>query len=184
MPIMSRFASLLLLALLATRTAASAALAPGAQVPPLPVTTLDGTATSLTDLRGNRPLVLMVWCSSCSSCRGAEADFDRLATECRDKVPVYALASNPRETADAVRARQAQSAVSFPVVLDRDAVAADALGVTCTTTVLVIAKDGRLAYRGPLGQGGKGSARQALRDVIAGKRVANPDVAQIGCPVR
>lgn len=176
--------AVLVLCLLVTSVHAAEPLAPGAAMPALPVAALDGTATTLAKIRGKGPLVLMAWCSSCHSCREAEGPFNRLATECAGKIPVYALASNPKETADAVRARQTQSGVTFPVVLDRDGAVADAFGVTCTTTVLVIAKDGTLAYRGPLQLGGKTHARNALKDVIAGKLPAVRDIEQQGCPIR
>lgn len=159
-------------------------LAPGGAMPALPVAALDGTATTLAQIRGQGPLVLMAWCSSCHSCRGAEGNFNRLAADCAGKIPVYALASNPKDTADTVRARQTQSGVTFPVVLDRDGAVADAFGVTCTTTVLVIAKDGTLAYRGPLQLGGKTLARDALRNIVAGKSPAVRDIEQQGCPIR
>ena len=179
MIIRALFALCLLMAAPAAET-----LAPGDAMPALPVVGLDGTATTLGRLRGEGPLVLMVWCSACHSCRGAEGAFDALASDVAGKIPVYALASNPKETADAVRARQKESKLTFPVVLDRDAAAADAFGVTCTTTVLVIAKDGTLAYRGPLQRDGKAHARDAITAVLADRLPAVRDVDQQGCPVR
>lgn len=173
--------ALLPLLLIATVTAADP-VAIGGAVPDLPVVRLDGTATSLGALRGETPLVLMAWCSSCHSCRMAEAGFDAFAAA--HPGWVLALAANPAETAGLVRARQEASAVRFPVVLDRAAAAADALGVHATTTVLVIAGDGTLAYRGPFRSGGRELAAEALAAVQRGARPAQAEVEQVGCPIR
>jgi thiol-disulfide isomerase/thioredoxin len=179
-------ANLLVILLVATGIAGAAEpVAPGDPVPPGALTTLAGEATDVRVLRGEGPLVLMSWCSSCHSCRGAEGDFDRFAARYRGRAAVYALASNPRETVVAVRDRQATGGLSFPVVLDPAGAFADALAVTCTTTALVIARDGTLAYRGPFaGRGGDGGAEAALREVLAGHRPSVREREQVGCPVR
>ncbi len=175
--------SLLLCAVFALAQGAEP-ITPGHKVPTLTVQSLDGTETTLEALRGKRPLVLMVWCSTCESCRGMEARFDALAKECGERVAVYGLGSNPNETAEKVRARQLGSKVSFPVVIDRDGAGAAAFGVTCTTTALVIAPDGTLAYKGLFEGNGKQYAREALRAVLAGKTPTTRETAQSGCPIR
>jgi peroxiredoxin len=183
---MRAFTSACLLILLgsATGLAAVEAIAPGSPVPPLTLTTLDGAATSVAALRGEGPLVLMAWCSSCHSCRGAEGAFDRFAREYRGTVPIYALASNPTETVAAVRTRQQQGQLEFPVLLDASGALADACGVTRTTTALVIAADGTLAYRGPFAQDDTAYAAEALHAVLAGGQPAQPELPQQGCPIR
>lgn len=153
----------------------------GGAAPALAVTAVDGTATSVAALRGEGPLVLMSWCSSCHSCRRAEKPFDDLVERYRGRVTGYALAANPAETAARIEARQQASALSFPVVVDRDGAAAGALGITCTTTVIVLDAAGALAYRGPMGNPATVAAIDA---VLAGRRPEVAEVEQAGCPLR
>jgi peroxiredoxin len=170
--------------LLLARAGAAEGVVPGDQVPDLAVTTLSGERTSLHALRGERPLVLIVWCSTCHSCRAIEDGFDRFALAYGDRAAVYALASNPRETADAVRDRQRQSHLSFPVVIDPDGAAAAFFHVTATTTALVIAADGTLAYRGQFADKDQPFAQAALDALLAGGRPEQGERPQWGCPVR
>ena len=156
-------------------------LAIGGSAPALAVTALDGTANSVATLRGGGPLLLMSWCSSCHSCRRAEKPFDAMVERYRGRVPAYALAANPAETPALVTARQQASELSFPVVLDRGGAAADALGITCTTTAVILDAAGMLAYRGPLSDP---ATVAALDAVIAGKQPAVAEVEQSGCPLR
>lgn len=174
-------APLICLLLAAAGAFAVEPLAIGAAVPPLAVSTLDGAATTLASLRGEGPLLLMSWCSSCHSCRGAEGPFDALAARHRGSVPMYALAANPAESVEKVHARQQTGRLAFPVALDRDGAAADALGITCTTTAILIAADGTLAYRGPLTAA---QTQEALQAVIEARRPAVAEVEQRGCPLR
>lgn len=173
-----RFA--LLIVFIASAAAADP-VAIGGALPALPVVTVDGASTTLAALRGERPLMLMTWCSSCYSCRGAEKAFDALVGKYKGRVPAYALAANPAETPALAQARQQESAISFPVVLDQDGAAADALGITCTTTVIVVDAKGAIAYRGPFAHAG---TEAALTAVLDGKQPAIAEVEQFGCPLR
>ena len=95
--------------------------APAAEVgraaPAFRLRSLDGSATELTDYRGNYVL-LNFWASWCGPCRGEtpalQAFFERQAPG------LVVVGVNQQETAETAQAFTDQFAVTYPIVLDAD----------------------------------------------------------------
>ena len=95
--------------------------APAAEVgraaPAFRLRSLDGSATELTDYRGNYVL-LNFWASWCGPCRG---ETPALQAFFEDRSPALVVVGvNQQETAEEARAFTDQFDVTYPIVLDAD----------------------------------------------------------------
>jgi peroxiredoxin len=152
----------------------------GQAVPNFTLYNLNGEGRTLRQIAPGKPIALVVWCSSCASCRGVEGDIDRLASDTAGRAVVMALDANRPETKAGIQAALDRKGLKFPVWLDRDGKVVEHYGIKTTTTTLVVDAQGRLRY---LGHFGDGMGRKALEQVLEGKEVSPTSSDLIGCPV-
>lgn len=164
------------------------ALASGPVGEPAPNFTLThpftGEGRSLRQLAPGKPLVLVVWCSSCPSCRGVEGELDRLARDYAGRAVVVALDANQPESKEDIRAALDRKSLTFPVWLDRDGKVVGHYKIGATTSTLVIDAQGRLRYLGRFGGSEEGwLGRIALEQLLAGSEVTPSSTPLRGCRV-
>ena len=123
----------------------------------------------------SRPAVLIYWCTTCAPCRKEEAEMDKFYKEFKDRAVVAAIVGQKGETAQKCTAFTQEKGFSFPCLFDKDGTGARFFSARTTNTYIIDAK-GVLRYSGPLEQGGKAYAREALAAVLAGKEVAESKV--------
>ncbi len=112
--------------------------------PALVLPSWDGPAVSLQALRG-RPVLLNFWASWCLPCRTEMPSLELLATR-HEAEGLEVLAVNFRETDAAVRRFVDDSALTLPVLRDRDGAAAQAFGVRIFPTTVAIGRHGRAMF--------------------------------------
>lgn len=161
---------------------------PGGKVPDLAFTNLDGAAAPLAallkDAAGKpRPLLLVVWCSSCPSCRLAEERIAACAEKFKDRATTCFLDANVGETAEKVKAALDKKKLRISVLLDAAGKSVEAFGLNCTTTALLIDASGVLRYRGRFDQGVEKYAEDALTSVLEGREVKTSTTAEAGCGI-
>lgn len=166
------------------------------KVPDFTCTDLNGKMWNLSELQKGakagerRPVVLMFWCTTCTSCRKVEARFDKLFKDYKDKAVLSMLSVNAGESAKEGAAWAQAKGFSFPVLYDASGKSAELFKVTQTTTTLVIDKDGILRYHGKFDsaavwtgekQGKQAAfAEEALKAVLAGKAVETKENMVMG----
>lgn len=156
-------------------TAATSSVSIGTEVKAIALKDSKGETIALETLRRTektkgKVVVLTFWCTSCSSCRQVERQFERKAKVYGEKGALFlAVDSNFTEDADRVNAFLAEKKLSFPVLMDSRSEIAGYFGAKVTTTTAVIDAEGRLRYYGAFGM-----AEDAIRDVLAGRVVAHP----------
>lgn len=161
---------------------------PGGKVPDLGLTSLEGKSLPVDVLLKNddgkpRPAVLVVWCSTCPSCRMAEERIAAFAGKYKDRAAVCFLDANVGETAEKAKAALAKKNLAMTVLLDPDGKSVSAFGLSCTTTALVIDASGVLRYHGRFDQNDSHYAEDALKEVLAGKDVTMSTTAEAGCGI-
>ena len=143
------------------------------------------TSQSLTDLEGkphtlaelaSKPdqdaMVLVVWCSRCGSCRSGERDLAAYTANCGPRVKVYALSCHPTDSPERIKTFLSGQGIKLNVMRDpTQALVVTAMKIDRTTTALVYDKTARLRYIGPFQGDGKGFARDAVADILAGREV-------------
>lgn len=136
-------------------------------------------ALRATDESKGKITVLTFWCTVCHSCRAIDKDLDRKARDYKDDgVQFLAVASNHTERPEDVSGFLKRSRLSFPVLMDSESQIARYFGASATTTTAVIDAEGRLRYYGRFWE-----AEDAVRNLMAGEAVANPETRPMGCAI-
>lgn len=135
---------------------------------------LDGKARSVPELAaqaGNEALVLVVWCSHCGSCRGNERPLAEYTRSSGSKVKVYAVDPHPADNPERIKKFLTGQGIKLDVLRDPNQSLINAYKIDRTTTALVFDKRGKLRYIGPFQGDGKGFAKDAVGELLAGGEV-------------
>lgn len=136
---------------------------------------LDGKARSVPELAaqsGTEALVLVIWCSHCGSCRGNERPLAEYTRSSGPKVKVYAVDPHPADSPERIKKFLTGQGIKLNVLRDPNQLLVNAFKIDRTTTALVYDKKGKLHYIGPFQGDGKGFARDAVDQVLAGADVS------------
>jgi peroxiredoxin len=83
------------------------------------------------------------------------------------------------------RVHAAEHGLAYPILHDPDAKTANAYGARRTPTMVVIDKQGKVAYAGAIDdKGDRNYVAGAIDDLLAGKPVAKPKTDAYGCGVK
>lgn len=116
----------------------------GVPAPPLALSADGGAPWRLADARG-RVVVLNFWASWCEPCRAELPSLELLAQR-HEQRGLLVLTVNFRETDAALRRFLDATALTLPVLRDRDGAAARAWQVRTYPTTFVIGRDGRVVF--------------------------------------
>ncbi len=167
----------------------------GEKIANLAFTDAAGKTVHLHDLKDKKAIVIVFLSFECPVSKNYMQPLTDLAAEMEKKgVAVLGLTVNQDETAAEVARQAAEYRVSFPVYLDRKFAAAEALAAKHTPEVFVLDGGYVLRYRGRIDDGyyarlkqnrqiTKHDLRDALAEVLEGKKVSTPATAAIGCPI-
>lgn len=175
-----------LLALGAVAEPASVPVAIGAKAPDLSVQDLSGQVRTLDDLRKDSPsgvVVLCYWNTACHCSREMEGRLASLAASLKGKAAVAAVDATRADTPALVKAYASRTGLSVPLLLDPRGQVAARFGVRFTTTTLVIDGQGTLRYRGQFDRGRARYAEDAVKALLAGKPIPQPETDAEGCPI-
>lgn len=146
----------------------------------------NGQAHSVAEMAaraGTEAVVLVVWCTQCGSCRGSERELARYAAEDPTRVRVVAVAPHPADTPDRIKKFLKGQGIKLEVMRDTNQALVRSMHIDRTTTALVYDKKGKLRYMGPFTGSGEGFAKDAVRDVLAGREVSMKTRPLKGCPI-
>lgn len=156
----------------------------GAAVPDLAFTRLDGRAVRLAEVRrgadgASAPVVLTFWSFHCPTGAASMDRFAELARACRERGVAMLGVCAYGETAREISAFARDHGIDYPLALDTGG-AASALGARVVTATYVLDWNGRLVYRGGLGDAANPYPERALDDIAAGLTVAVPETPPRG----
>ena len=112
----------------------------------VPVTTLDGTHTTLAKLVKGRVVAFKFGTTWCGWCSRQFAEFEKAKAEYGDKVAFLDI--DVRESASKVKAHRKRDKYSTPTVLDPKGVAAQKYNVQGFPTLLIAGHDATVLLRG------------------------------------
>lgn len=178
------------------KKAASATI--GSMAPDFELKDTDGKSFKLSDLTAAGNIVVLEWFNP--DCPVVKMHYDaktsqNLVKKYKDKKVVH-LAINSgapgKQGAGLERNAKARKdwSLDFPVLLDEKGDVGRMYGARNTPALFIINKDGILAYRGAIDDGGSESAgktnyvAKALDEILAGSKVSTPETKAYGCSVK
>jgi len=156
----------------------------------------DGKTYSLSSFEKNSALVVIF---SCNHCPYVVANQDRMVAIQNDYsskgVQIIAINSNdekayPEDSFPNLVKRAKDRRFNFVYARDTDQSVVDAYGAVCTPHVFAFGNDRKLAYRGRIDDSKDSSKvssndlRNALDDLLSGKKVRVPDTRPFGCSIK
>ncbi|MFW6124774.1 MAG: redoxin domain-containing protein, partial [Pirellulales bacterium] len=153
---------------------------------------LKGNRRPLRDFRGTRAVVLAFLGTECPLARLYIPRLAELEKHYRGKnVVMIGVYPNAHETLDEIAGHAYDRDLAFPILKDFNQSLADTLGVQRTPEVVVLDSEFRVRYRGRIDdqyavnsrrvKPTRHDLREALDEVLAGKRVTVPETAADGC---
>jgi peroxiredoxin len=137
----------------------------GARAPVVQVHDLDGRPVNLGDYLGKQPVFLEWWATWCENCEALLPRVRAARAAVGDRVAFFGINVAVNQTPERVRRYLEKTAVPYRTLYDDEGVSTRAYGAPATSYVVIVDRDGRVAYTG-LG------AEQDLLPVL--RRVAGP----------
>ncbi|MDC3413836.1 TlpA family protein disulfide reductase [Aquibacillus sp. 3ASR75-11] len=93
----------------------------GAQAPDFTLNGLDGEPTyKLSDLKGDKPVLINLWASWCPPCKAEAPDLVRLYEKYRDEMEIYAVNLTTADSVEGAQQFVNEYGIEFPVLLDEE----------------------------------------------------------------
>jgi thiol-disulfide isomerase/thioredoxin len=124
-------------------------LALGTQGPAAELEDLDGQSVQLLDfLEAGKPAVLEFWATWCEQCEALQPQFDELQARYGEDVSVVAVAVGVSQSPRRVRRHLEDHDPGYPYLFDARGAAVRAYNATTTSIVVMLDRDGKVAYTG------------------------------------
>jgi len=126
----------------------SVSLALGTVGPGAAVEDLEGNAVDLADYIRGKPAVIEFWATWCELCEALQPQLDRIQAEHGAEVNVIAVAVGVAQTVRRVQRHLDDHNPGYPYLWDARGAAVRAYNATTTSIVVMLDKDGKVAYTG------------------------------------
>ncbi len=162
---------------------------------------VSGKAVGRDDVARNG-LLAMFLCVHCPFVKHVEAELARIGRDYEGKIGIVAISSNdvvayPQDSPEEMKAQAERLGFRFPYLFDETQEVARTYDAACTPDFFLFDAEMKLVYRGQLDdsrprRGDSGNdipvtgkdLRQALDDVISGKRPDTNQRTSIGCNIK
>jgi thiol-disulfide isomerase/thioredoxin len=126
----------------------SVSLALGTVGPGAAVEDLDGNAVDLADYIKGKPAVIEFWATWCELCEALQPQLDRIQAEHGNELNVVAVAVGVAQTVRRVQRHLEDHDPGYTYLWDARGAAVRAYNATTTSIVVMLDRDGKVAYTG------------------------------------
>jgi len=124
-------------------------LALGTSAPAAALEDLEGAAVELNDyVEAGKPTVLEFWATWCEQCEALQPQFDRMQEMYGDDVNIVAVAVGVSQSVRRVKRHLEEHDPGYPYLYDKRGAAVRAYNATTTSIVVMLDRDGKVAYTG------------------------------------
>lgn len=177
---------------------ASTMLPLGTAAPDFSLPDTEGNTVSLSDVSGNKALLVIFMCNHCPFVKHIADGLKQLTDEYIEKgVSVVAISSNdaeeyPDDSPAKMAEEKRQRGYQFPYLFDDDQSVAIAYAAACTPDFFLFDGDNKLVYRGQMDSSRPDSGipvtgkdlRRAIDTVLAGETPDADQTPSIGCNIK
>ena len=136
----------------------------GAKAPVVQVPDLDGKPVDLGRYLGKQPVFLEWWATWCEQCEALLPRVRAARAEVGDRVAFFGINVAVNQSPERVRRFLEKTEVPYQTLYDQEGVSTRAYAAPATSYVVIVDRDGRIAYTGT---GGDQDFLPALRRVAA-----------------
>ena len=141
-------------------------IAVGSKAPPFTAPDLEGKPVNVGDYIGKKPILLEYWATWCSSCRELLPKMKAAHEKFGGAVEFFGVNVTIQESREAARAYVKKHGIPFRILYDEEGASTRAYGASVTSFVVIVDRDGKVAYTGV---GGDQPLERALARVAAPK---------------
>jgi peroxiredoxin len=168
----------------------------GATAPDFDLPATDGKRYSLSSFADKPVLVVIFTCNHCPYVKDYEGRMVAIQKDHAGRgVQFVAINSNdaksyPEDGFDEMVKRAKERSFNFPYLRDEAQIVVDSYGAVCTPHVFAFDRERKLRYRGRIDDSRDPSKvkspdlRNALAEMVQGRRVSVPDTKPFGCSIK
>ena len=168
----------------------------GSKAPNFNLPATDGKSYSLDSFKNKRFLIVIFSCNHCPYVRAYEDRIIEIQKDFNEFLNVVAISSNetvnyPEDSFEKMKERAELKKFNFPYLWDESQDIATAFGATHTPEIFLFDNDRKLAFHGKIDDNWQDPKsvkskylRNALEELIAGKKVSVPETFTIGCTIK
>ncbi|MDQ7817442.1 MAG: thioredoxin family protein [Melioribacteraceae bacterium] len=168
----------------------------GSKAPNFNLPATDGKLYSLDSFKNKRFLIVIFSCNHCPYVQAYEDRIIEIQKDFNEFLNVVAISSNetvnyPEDSFEKMKERAELKKFNFPYLWDESQDIATAFGATHTPEIFLFDNDRKLAFHGKIDDNWQDPKsvkskylRNALEELIAGKKVSVPETFTIGCTIK
>jgi len=120
----------------------------GTAAPDAALEDLDGNPVQLLDVVDGRPALIEFWATWCENCEALQPELDQVAAQYGDQIQVIAVAVAVAQSQRRVRRHVDEHGAEYPYLWDASGAAVRAYNASTTSIVVLLDRDGNVAYTG------------------------------------
>jgi peroxiredoxin len=156
----------------------------------------DGKMVTLENVKGEKGTLVVFTCNHCPVVKGWQDEMVAIGNTYKDKgVGVIFINSNDPsvkgDTFEGMQELAKEKGYNFPYVVDATSGVAKNFGAKKTPDVFLFDADGKLAYQGAVGEGGRKPKaggtpylKNALDALVAGNKIETAQTKAVGCSIK
>lgn len=168
----------------------------GSKCPHFNLPATDGKNYSLDSFSDKKLLVVIFSCNHCPYVQAYEDRIIEIQNDYKDVLSIVAISSNetvnyPEDSFEKMKERAEQKGFNFPYLFDETQDVAKEFGATHTPEIFLFDEDRKLAFHGKIDDNWQDPKnvkskylRNAIEELIAGKKVSVPETFTIGCTIK
>jgi len=168
----------------------------GSKCPHFNLPATDGKNYSLDSFSDKKILVVIFSCNHCPYVQAYEDRIIEIQNDYKDVLSIVAISSNetvnyPEDSFEKMKERAEQKGFNFPYLFDETQDVAKEFGATHTPEIFLFDEDRKLAFHGKIDDNWQDPKnvkskylRNAIEELIAGKKVSVPETFTIGCTIK
>ena len=168
----------------------------GSKAPEFKLPATDGRTYSLDTFADKKYLIVIFSCNHCPYVQAYEDRIIGIQNDYREHLSIAAVSSNetvnyPEDSFEKMKERADQKKFNFPYLFDETQETAKAYGATHTPEIFLFDEERKLVFHGKIDANCQDPAnvkskylRNALDELITGKKISVPETFTIGCTIK
>jgi len=165
--------------------------APGEKFEGFTLTDYEGNQHSLSDYTESKAIVIMFIATQCPVSNAYNSRMEKIYKDYKGKdVTFLGINSNKSEDVTEIKEHAKDNGLTFPILKDRKNIIADKFEASYTPEIYVLNNEFELLYHGRIDNSRRESEvnstdlRNALDEILEGKKVSNPETKAFGCTIK